>query len=404
MKTLRSILILLIFIFSAELQSSQPYVLVVCMDGFRWDYLDRNITPNINKFAEKGVKAMSLMPVFPSKTFPNHYSIITGQYPENHGIISNSFSDPYTGKSYSLSNIDEVKNSRWYHGEAFWETAKRNGIITASYFWPGSELNIEYRRPDLYNEYDHKKPFNDRIDGVKKWLELPYQQRPHFVTLYFHEPDAVGHSKGVYADETNNTLMSLDSLFGTLINKMNELDIADSLNIILLSDHGMSDLSDDKMIDLEELLKDLNCKYQNNGTFVMIEAESKTRDDVYNYLKSNANGFSAYHKEDMPEYLHYFKHPFISNILLLAENGWHFTEKSKASKYKDKMVATHGWDNHWLNMHGIFMADGPAFKDNYKVGTIWNIDIYPLLCSIFGIEPISRIDGKAERIIFLLDK
>ena len=171
------ILIFLLLVFN--LSFGKPYVILISFDGFRWDYSERSITPNLDSMKMRGVHALSLRPSFPTKTFPNHYSIITGMYPENHGIIFNGFTNPFNGKGYRLGDTVSVRESEWYIGEAFWETAERNGVRTASYFWPSSEVNLDYRRPTYYKKYRHNSPYRERIDGVIKWLELPLSERPN---------------------------------------------------------------------------------------------------------------------------------------------------------------------------------------------------------------------------------
>ena len=185
LKFKQAILAALIIILFAALSysQSQPYVILISFDGYRWDYVNRGITPNINLLIDDGVKASSFKPVFPTKTFPNHISIITGMYPENHGIIFNDFKNPFNGRVYRIRDSIEVRDSRWYKGEAFWETARRQGIITASYFWPSSDINLEYRRPNYYHHYEHERPYDVRVTGVLEWLKLPYDPRPHFITM-----------------------------------------------------------------------------------------------------------------------------------------------------------------------------------------------------------------------------
>ncbi|MCB0739886.1 MAG: alkaline phosphatase family protein, partial [Chitinophagaceae bacterium] len=182
MKKIFLLAVVFIFITNATSAQSQPYVILISFDGFRWDYPDRGLSPNIELMKENGVAASSLRPCFPSKTFPNHYAIVTGMYPENNGLIANSMYDPYHHRKYALSDSVAVKDGRWYLGEAFWETAERNGITTASYFWPGSEMNPAYRRPTYFEHYDHAKPLQDRVEGIIHWLTLPPNQRPHFLT------------------------------------------------------------------------------------------------------------------------------------------------------------------------------------------------------------------------------
>jgi predicted AlkP superfamily pyrophosphatase or phosphodiesterase len=174
------IISLLFFIISTQLSGQQRnYTILISFDAFRWDYPDRGLTPNLDFIKENGVHALSLQPCFPSKTFPNHYSIATGMYPENHGIIANSFTNPFNNQKYSLYDSTAKDNAIWYKGEAIWETAKRQGVISASYFWPGSELNVDYRRPNYSKKFIYTTPYEDRINGIMEWLQLPYEKRPN---------------------------------------------------------------------------------------------------------------------------------------------------------------------------------------------------------------------------------
>ena len=200
-----TLLIIVIFFSQGSYHSqSKNYTILVSFDGFRWDYANRGFTPNLEFIKKNGVHALSLKPCFPSKTFPNHFSIITGMYPQNHGIIANNFLDPITGKLYKVGDTTEVRNPKWYKGEAIWETAKRQGVITASYFWPGSEVNLEYRRPTYYEKYEHKRDYEERINGVLNWLKLPFNNRPKFISLYFDATDTYGHRYGTNSAEVDN--------------------------------------------------------------------------------------------------------------------------------------------------------------------------------------------------------
>ncbi len=393
-------LILLIFILPA-LIAAQPnnYVILISFDGFRWDYANRGITPNIDYMKKNGVSASSFQPCFPSKTFPNHQSIITGMYIDNHGIISNSFEDPFTGERYRLGDDKTTSQSKWYLGEPFWETAKRNGIKTASFFWPGSELDLKYRRPDFVKHYDKSFPYYARVDTVIKWITLPYPVRPHFVTLYFSLTDTYGHIFGPNSPQINNAIASVDSVLGYLFRRLKAVKMNDSVNVILVSDHGMTEISPKRIINVGKLIGKTGCKIQNSGPFMLVTPPKGKGNFVYNILKQNEKHFKVYWKKDIPDYFHYKRNPFISKILLVADLGWSL-ERKEVNKFR--MKGNHGYDNHQLDMHGIFFAIGPSFKKGYRTGTIWNVDVYPLLCKLFGISPRGNIDGKLERISFIL--
>jgi len=395
---------ILILIFSLNLYAQEkPYVILISMDGFRWDYIYRGITPNLNKLADEGVHALSLRPSFPSKTFPNHYSIITGMYPENHGIIFNSFTNTFTGETYRIGDTISTRQSKWYKGEAFWETANRHNIKTASFFWVGSEQDVDYKRPTYFYHYNQNISFEERVNGVIKWLQLPENERPQFITLYFEEPDSKGHSFGPNSPETNKAIALVDSMLGLLIDKLKNIGMEDKVNIIVVSDHGMTEISDKRIINIEEILKDYKCKFYGMGTSIMIDAEPDKLNEIYQTLKKNEKNYRVYMKDEIPEYFHFSKNPFILPIIVIAETGWTLVTNEYFKRTRSYSIrGEHGFDNHNLDMHGIFIAKGPAFRSGYKTGTLWNVDVYPLLCKIFNITPNNLIDGDINRIGFIL--
>jgi ectonucleotide pyrophosphatase/phosphodiesterase family member 5 len=394
--------VLIISVFSLRAQS-QPYVILISFDGFRWDYVDRGITPNFDFIKEHGVSAKSLRSCFPTKTFPNHISIVTGMYPEHHGIISNGFPDYFDSTRYSMGDSTSVRDAKWYKGEAFWETAERQGILTASYFWPGSVVALSYRHPTYYYKYDGHKPYRARVDGVIDWLKLPYNKRPHFITSYFEATDTYGHKYGPDSHEINFAIAQLDSILGYYFEKLKELKLLDSTDIIVVSDHGMTNVSEDRVINVENMLEGFKYKPNDSGPFMMIEPVKGELDNIFKTLKENENHYKVYKREDVPEYFHYSDNPLISKIVIIADLGWSLeTNKSIESMKKYSSKGNHGYDNFEMDMNGIFYAIGPSFKKNYQVGTINNIDIYPLLCKIFNILPNPLIDGRLDRIEYIL--
>ena len=398
-------LFLIIFFFCALNFSAQtkPYVLLVSFDGFRWDYVNRGITPNLTKVITEGASAISFKPSFPSKTFPNHQSIITGMYPAHHGIYANYFFDPYNNETYRLGDSVAVTNARWYLGEAFWETAERQGITTASFFWPGSEVTLDYRRPTYFEKYDHKLPYENRIDGVINWLKLPQEKRPHFITLYFHETDEMGHHYGPNSNECNDAIKLLDEIAGKLLQKLDEIKMKDSVNVIFVSDHGMTEVSKERVVNVEKILEGYNCKFRDESVLMTIDPPKDKVKTVYEILKKNENHYKVYLREEVPQYFHFNDNPLIPAIVVIPDLGWNVLSNRGAGRMsEDYFNGNHGYDNQQMDMHGIFLATGPSFKQGYKTGTLWNIDVYPLLCKIFGIIPRSNIDGNLERIEFIL--
>jgi predicted AlkP superfamily pyrophosphatase or phosphodiesterase len=394
-------MILCLFIFSIiNTAQSKTYVILLSLDGFRWDYLNRGISPNLEKIKETGVSALSLRPSYPSKTFPNHLSIITGMYPAHHGIIANNIYDPFKKTMYKMGDTNAVRDGRWYLGEAFWETAERQGIISASYFWPGSEILLPYRHPTYHETYEHTRPYEKRVDGVINWLQLPIEKRPHFITLYIHETDSQGHEFGPNTPEANEAIKRDDNIAGYLLQKLDEIKMRDSVNLIFVSDHGMTEVSKERSINIEKIVDSINCKFFDMGPIMFVEPTKEKLKEVYELLKKNENHYKVYYRNEIPEYFHFSDHPFISPIVVIADLGWSAISNRKPD-WDEK--GNHGYDNNQLDMHGIFLAAGPCFKKNYHTGTLWNIDIYPLLCKIFAIYPRANIDGELERIGFILN-
>jgi len=321
-------------------------------------------------------------------------------YPAHHGIIANNFQDPFSKGNYRMSDTNTVRDGRWYLGEAFWETAERQGIISASYFWPGSELLLPYRKPTYNQAYDHGRPYEKRVEGVIDWLKLPYEKRPHFITLYFHETDSKGHSSGPDSPQTNEAIEKLDRISGYLMEKLAEINMSDSVNVIFLSDHGMTEVSKEKTINIEKIVGEIKCRFFDSGPLMFIEPEKENLKTVYDLLKKNENHYKVYYREEIPEFYHYNDHPFISSLVVIADMGWSAVN-SRRPDWDGK--GNHGYDNNHTDMHGIFLATGPDFKKNYRTGTLFNIDIYPLLCKLFNIVPRANIDGEADRIEFILN-
>jgi ectonucleotide pyrophosphatase/phosphodiesterase family member 5 len=398
------IISLILFLFASQLIGQQRnYTILISFDGFRWDYPSRGLTPNLDFIKENGVHALSLKPCFPSKTFPNHYSIVTGLYPENHGIIANDFTNMNTLQKYSLWDSTAKNDAKWYQGDAIWEAAKRQGVITASYFWPGSELNVDYRTPNYSKRFVYTTPYDERIQGALEWLQLPFDKRPHLIMLYFDATDTSGHNYGPNSKEVNQSIAQEDSLIGKLFVGLKKLNLLDSTNIIILSDHGMTELSSARVINIDKLLSGFQYNTSDKGTMKFIYPGEAEKNEVYNTLKKSEQNFKVYWKKDIPDHLHYQSNPLVAEIVVITDLGYSIFNGKEIEKYsKHFPLGNHGYDPSYLDMHGIFYAMGPDFKKGFTTGTINNVDIYPLLAKLLCIFPNNNIDGKLEHIEFLL--
>ncbi|UUF16384.1 MULTISPECIES: ectonucleotide pyrophosphatase/phosphodiesterase [Flavobacterium] len=379
------IFLLLSFVLQAQ-SNKDAYVVLVSMDGFRWDYQKQFNLQNLKQIAKEGVHAKSMKPSYPSKTFPNHYSIVTGLYPDHHGIINNVFYDASLNESFSLSS--KAKNdSRFYGGNPIWNVAEQQGVKAASFFWPGSD--IDKRNPSYYKNYDNKIPYGARIDTVLKWLQLPEKQRPHLVTLYFDEPDHTGHNFGPLSPENKKMVIKMDSIMGQLSKKLDQLTIGKQINLIIVSDHGMADISNDKKVAVLDYLKPEWLGYKDVINPIMsLQAKSGFQDSIANALKKVPH-IKFWKSTEVPKRLHYGTNPRVHDFVIEADKGWSLVGKESTHING----GTHGYDNDEKDMHAIFYAKGPAFKVDKIVPTFQNVSVYPLIAHILGLQ-IGEIDGK----------
>jgi predicted AlkP superfamily pyrophosphatase or phosphodiesterase len=394
-----AIIILLLAGFrKAERKHYRNYVLMVSLDGFRWDYSKLYKTPNIDKIASEGVKADRLIPSFPTNTFPNHYTIVTGLYPDHHGLINNSFSAPDLGLSYRIGDRAAVENPSFYGGETIWKTAEKQGAKAASFFWVGSEANVGGMRPTYWKKYDETVTYEARIDTVVKWLSYPEKLRPELVTLYFDEPDATSHKAGPVSPQTEKVVERLDSLIGVLRMKISKLPYHKRINFILLSDHGMGPVSSDRYINIREIVPERMIESLNGGNPVYLINPKEGKLDSVLLLLNARKGLKAWEKSQVPERLHYGTNPRIPQIVVAADSSWSLGTRADGSSIRG---GTHGYDNADSDMFAIFYAAGPAFKKSYTFKQLNNTDIYGIICRILDLKPAPN-DGNPEIINQLL--
>ena len=368
-----------------------PLVLV-SLDGFRYDYRSRTATPALDRLAAEGVYAERLVPVFPTLTFPNHYSLVTGLYPEHHGIVANTIYDPVFGATFSLSDREAVADARWWGGEPLWVTAERQGVRAATLFWPGSEAAIGGVRPSDWKPYDDDMPYAARVDTALAWMSRPAATRPGLVTLYFSAVDVAGHRFGPDAPETTAAIARVDSTVGRLLAGLGARGIR--ANVVVVSDHGMAALSSDRVVFLDDadpafadhtervLWGATTLLWPTPGTIDSLEARLSTLDHV-----------SVYRREAVPERLHFRDSRRISPLVLVADDGWTLTTHADARVPRG---GTHGFDNANLDMSAILIAAGPAFRSGgASVPTYRTVDVYDALCDALGLRPAPN-DGDAE--------
>jgi len=373
-------------------------VVILSLDGFRWDYPAKTSTPNLDRLAREGVKAESLIPSFPSKTFPNHYTIATGLVPDHHGLVNNAFYDAESDKSYSMNKSSSRFNSDFYGGEPIWITAQNQGVVTASFFWVGTDVAIQGRHPDYWKPYDESIPFIHRIDTIIHWLSLPAAIRPKLIMAYYQEPDGVGHDFGPDDMRTLDTIHLLDSLTGILYDRIRRLPDGQNVNFIVVSDHGMGQISSERNIVLRDYIPaEWPVRIEGGNPNFNLYAKGYWIDSTYNILKK-VNGLTVWKPGEVPEYLQYGSNARVGNLILVADSAWSLTLKTPKKSFSG---GTHGYDINNMDMHTIFYAAGPAFKENFVQPSFQNIHIYPLLAHLLGIVP-AKTDGDLFKVSGML--
>ena len=366
-----------------------PTVLLVSLDGFRWDYPDRYATPNLDRIARQGVRAKHLWPVFPTKTFPNHYTQVTGLYPAHHGIVSNTMYDPEMDASFSLGDTAAVRDARWWGGEPLWVTAEKQGQTAATYFWPGSEVAPGGVRPTYWKPYDGRVPGAERVDQVLRWLDQPPGTRPTFLTLYFSAVDGAGHRFGPDAPETATAVRKVDGHLGRLLDGLEARGLRDKVNLIVTSDHGMAATSPQRVIFLDDYLDLEGVQVVDLSPVAMLRPTPGTAaDSLYAALKGAHPHLSVYRKGALPERLHFDGHLRIPPLLGLADEGWSIATRDLFEEHSGRFQGgAHGYDPQLASMHGIFYAAGPAFAAQPAASAFASIDLYLLITGILHLKP-----------------
>lgn len=374
-------------------EAERPLILV-SIDGFHPDYLDRGLTPTLQRLADEGVRARWMVPSFPSKTFPNHYTIVTGLTPDHHGIVENTMVDPVLGR-FELKNRQAVQDARWWEGEPIWVTAQRQGLRSATLFWPGSEAAIDGMRPDDWLPFDAAMSDEARVDQVLEWLARDRRQRPDFITLYFNRVDKIGHAYGPDSDELNTALAAVDSALTRLIRGLETQGLADRANLVIVSDHGMAELLPDRILVLEDMIDPAWVKIVALAEIASFEPRPGFEARAEAALLRSRDGIDCYRKSDMPARWRYGRHPRVPAIVCQLHEGWQITRRESFNPWRSTGTAgrgSHGFDPEAPSMRALFVAHGPAFKDGLLVEPFWNVHVYPLLARLLAIEPAAN-DG-----------
>ena len=391
---------LVVCVFSGRAQErAAPIVILISFDGWRWDYMARTQVPNLQAMASRGVRAEALIPVFPSKTFPNHYTIVTGLYPEHHGIVSNVIADPEFPRRFTMS-APTSRESRWWGGEPVWVTAIRQRLRAASMFWPGSEVSIGGVRPTYWRPFDDGVSNTARVRQVLQWLGLPEAERPSFITLYFSDVDSAGHAHGPDSTEVLEAARRLDAVLGQLVSGVRKLGLLDRTTFVVVSDHGMSQQAANRAIFVDDYLDLSTVDVVEWTPNLALRPRSATVEQVYRALKDKHPSLAVYKREDIPAHLHYRRSNRIAPVVALADDGWTITTHARqllAAAARRTNGGDHGYDPKHKSMHGLFVAAGPGVRRGAVVAPFESIHLYNFLCALLGLTPAPN-DGDVDAI------
>ena len=382
---------------NAPQQRSKPYVILVSLDGFRYDYAKRYHAKSLIALGAQGATAPEgMIPSYPSITFPNHYTIATGLYPEHHGIVANSFYDPARKETYDYRDSASVTDGTWYGGTPLWALAEQQGMRSASFFWVGSEAEIQGTRPTYYLKYDDKFPNHKRVDQVLAWLRFPSERRPHFITLYFSDTDHAGHEFGPDSPQVADAVHELDRQIGRLVAGIKRLNLR--VDVIVVADHGMAKVEED-VVQLEQY----GLKTSSFQKIVGLNLYPKSEADAeraYETLRGKSDKFLVYRRANVPAELHVSSNPRAGDPIVLA-TGPCFIRVSADFPRAGIPAGAHGYDpNRVPEMKALFVAAGPDIRSGITLPSFENVDVYPFIAKILGLDithlKTGPIDGKLD--------
>lgn len=375
-------------------QQQKPYLILISADGFRYDYFQKYQAKNLQQLSAAGVRASSMRPSFPSVTFPNHYTVATGLYPSHHGIVYNQFYDRNRKEGYNMGDRKAVEDGTWYGGIPLWVLAEKQGMISASYHFVGTEAAIQNTYPTYWYKYADRLDIDKRIGTVINWLKLPEEERPHLITFYFSDADHAGHEFGPDALQTRDAVQFIDASIGKLQEAVAKLGLP--VNFIFLADHGMAAVETVNRVDFSGKIDTSSFVIKGGGTSLHLYAKNNaTIQPMYAKLKTEAIDYDVYLRNEVPAKWHYNstddRLQRIGDILVVPHFPLTITSAGR------KIAAgAHGFDPDNKLMHASFFAWGPAFKKGLEIPTFDNVHVYPMVCQLLGLTYTHEIDGRPE--------
>jgi len=385
-------------------QRDKPTLILISIDGFRWDYQDLYETPTLDWIAENGVRADALIPVFPTLTFPNHYSIATGLYPANHKLIGNKFPSPDRSRFYSMGDWQAVQDGSWYGGRPIWVAAEENGMVSAAYYFVGTEAPISNVPLTYWHRFDASVPGEARVEKVIEWLSMSDDKRPHMITLYFEDVDTATHIHGPGSPESIAAIKRTDGHLQKLMTGIDNTAVADSTYVVVLSDHGQGTfIQDQPAFVIEDVanLDDMVVVDHGTSAFLYLQEPNPERaQKVRDAINASWRHGKAYLRQDTPTDWHVPADSDFADVILQAEAG--YSVASTNSLVGHRNAGDHGWARDDKDMHGIFLATGPRLPKGKRISKLNNIDVYPLMMEVLGLPITTPIDGSTKLLPDLL--
>ena len=389
---------------NAAAQRDKPYLVLISIDGFRWDFQNRHHTPSLDRVAENSERAERMNPVFPTLTFPNHYSIATGLYPAGHRLIGNTFPNGDLSEWYSLRRREAVQNGQWYAGEPVWVAAEKAGMVTAAYYFVGTEADIQGIPMTYWHPFNASVPGLDRVQQVIDWLSMPDEKRPHFITLYFEDVDTMTHGYGPGSEESVAAVARVDGYLTALLDGIETLPIAEDVYIVIVSDHGLIEKKIDETIFIIDTVVDLEgVSVVNHGAAAFIyfaEPDPARANSIRDEINEHWRYGRAMRPGETPEAWRVSADAGFADVIVQADPG--YLVYSTEDRVQRQSRGDHGWAPEVEGMHATFLAMGPGLPKGETIGPIDAVDIYPLLMEILGLPVTTRMDGHPDRLVKLL--
>lgn len=395
-----------------------PTTILISLDGFRADFLHRNLTPHLSSLIRSGVSPKYMLPSFPSLTFPNHFTLVTGLNPESHGIVGNTFWDPSMQKEFFYTDPDRSMKPEWWNAEPMWETAELQGLRTAIHMWPGSEAHIGAVEPTYVDKFNGEEELGNKVNRMLGWLDLPGSdnpadkaglQRPQLIAAYVPDVDADGHLYGPNSTYIRSTITEVDGMIGSLLQGIDTRNLTSIVNIVIVSDHGMATTSTNRLIQVEDIIDTGLIEHTDGWPLYGLRPYNHSAahlQDLYKHLLKESqiskynNTFDVYLRDhNMPQRYHFTNNDRIAPLWIVPKPGWAIVTKDEfnvptalAEKQAYHPRGLHGYDNQHPLMRAIFLARGPAFphEAGSKLEPFQNTEVYNIVCDSLGLEPVTN--------------